>query len=598
MTASLEWTFSVNRREGKAVCHHSSSLAEATGAFSHIDPNTGLCVAGMWRADNAEDLRAKLDTGESSETAPIIKAAWNKWGLQLATHLRGPFAIAVFDPKTHQTYLARDALGVEPLFLAREASTISAASCPRAARRGAQLSSIPDLQMVADFVRGEITSNSGTFHQGLTRLPPGHWMVICPDEERCERYWSLEAIAPTEPSSDAVSHFRELLAKETRLSGGLDDELAVLLSGGLDSSAVAALVANMRKRAQDITTLSLTYEGNPDWVDRPHIDAMRQTLAMEHRSLPSGARDPFADMDDLLTALDGPCFGYGVSVSTSLFEYAKGHNLKTVLHGHGGDEIVSYGIGRLNELAAAGQWLTLWRETAGASALTLQPRWKMFERYLVHRSEWRWLKSKIKREKSAVQEGTDIPAAGMPPPCPPEDDDPRPIQARPEHTERDVHIAALSNPLQPHALETIMLTGRFHGLKIGMPFMSRDLAEFSVSLPSHWKLRNGFTRYILREAIRPLVPASVANRRDKNDFSQDFVNGFCASSFARKWADPDNPVLTQYVSRQWLTENWAKVEREGANISIATARGLWRAAVLGRWLAMDRDAGILAETQG
>ncbi len=596
--AVLSWTLTFQPKGNSAACDHSHSNAENKGTFSHRDPETGLCIAGMWRGDNAPQLRAQLGLNDKAGLRDILQSAWTAWDTQLAKHLRGPFGLAVFDPAAKSVYLARDALGVEPLFVARGPAGISASSCPRAARRRAQLASTPDAAMVADFVRGEITSALATFHAGLTRVPPGHWALIGDQDEQSEPFWSLDTIETMPARLDAADTFRDMFAHEISKAGGLDDRLAVLLSGGLDSSAVAGLIADMRATTCDVVTLSLTYDGNPGWVDRPYIAAMREALEMEHHSLPSQARDPFTNMDELLTAVDGPSFGYGISVSTSLFSYAKERGLKTVMHGHGGDEIVSYGIGRLNELAKIGEWRTLWREAAGASALSGQPRWRVFERYLVHRPKWRWLKAKLKRAKSISAAQTPITAPDLPPPCPSQDDDPRPIQARPEHTERDIHIAALSNPLQPHALETITLTGRYHGLKIAMPFMSRQLAEFSVSLPASWKLRDGFTRYILREAMRPHVPELVANRRDKNDFTQDFIDGLVSSPFAREYADPDNRELTQYFNRQWLTENWAKVERDGRKLSTEAARGLWRAAVLGRWLAMDRDAGILGPSQG
>ncbi|MEL7198554.1 MAG: asparagine synthase-related protein [Pseudomonadota bacterium] len=600
LASTLVWTLAYQPHQNQAVCYHSHSIGERSGAFSHCDIATGACVAGMWRADNARELGSELGLPEEAPSEQIILEAWKEWGTQLAQSLCGPFALALFDPKRKQVYLARDGLGVEPLFVARGPAGICASSCPRSGRRSAQLSSTPDAAMVADFVRGEISNAFATFHNGLTRVPPGRWMLIDQDGQQSERYWSVENSPITSPESNPVDTFRNMLAREISLSGGHDDSLAVLLSGGLDSSAVAALVADMRTNTADVTTLSLTYEGNPGWVDRPYIAAMRDALTMEHHSLPSQAHDPFADMDELLDALDGPSFGYGISVSTSLFAYAKTHGLKTVLHGHGGDEIVSHGIGRLNELAKVGEWLTLWRETVGAAALTGQSRFRVFERYLVHRPKWRWLKMKLTRtaKKSGAGVETPITAPGLPAASASTDLDPRPISARPEHTERDVQVAALNNPIQPHALETIMLTGRFHGLKIGMPFMSRELAEFSISLPSIWKLRGGYTRYVLREAMRPLAPSFVANRRNKNDFTQDFIDGLVSSPFARQYADPDNQQLTQYVNRQWLIENWAKVEREGTNISTQTARGLWRAAVLGRWLAMDRDAGILEPEKG
>lgn len=558
-----------------------------------------LTILGNWRVDNGPALAQQLGLEPDLAAGAILAAGWSRWGPDLAKRMGGPFAIAIHDRFDKVVYCARDALGVEPMFYARSADSIAFASSPVAARKAVGLRSKPDHAMIADFLRGEMRSSANTFHMDLFRLPPGHWMLFGPHSEQQARYWSFVDVGTIAGPDDAVAKFSFLLDESVRVCGLDDNALGIMLSGGLDSSAIAGVVDHMRGETRQVQTFSMTYEGMPGWADGPYIDAMRQALDMQHHTLPSYAHDPLADMETIITALDGPCFGYGVSVSNKLLPAARSHGVTTLLHGHGGDEIVSYGTGRLNELARAGRWRDLWRESEGAAELWWQPRWRVFDRYLKHRRERRWIDRQWRRfipKAPTDPRGSEEPRfldRGLAEAFPLPETAALDPATRPDHTDRDLQIAALDTPLQAHALETIALTGRHYGLEVTLPFMSRELAEYSLALPSEWKMRNGYTRYILREAMRGRVPDAIVRRRDKNDFTQDFIKGLLSDTEQlRDLANPSNNALAGYVSREWLRDAWRKVEQQGENISTATARGLWQAAVLAMWLAMDRDAAI------
>ena len=161
-------------------------------------------------------------------------------------------------------------------------------------------------------------------------------------------------------------------------------------------------------------------------------------------------------------------------------------------------------------------------------------------------------------------------------------------------TDRDLQEKSLLQPMQPHALETLTLTARSYGLDLAIPFFSRDLIEYSVGLPSHWKLRGGLTRYILRESMRARVPALIANRRDKNDFAGNFIRNVFRSEAINDLTRTPSNALLEYVNAKHLGDIWAKVEQRGDTVSIYDARALWFAGCLAMWLDSDRDACLRA----
>ena len=553
-----------------------------------------LVTAGRWRGDQADALAAELGLGTDTPLLEMLATGWERWNTGLADRLTGPFAIAVFDRRAGSLWIARDALGVEPVFYVAGDRSLHVAGDPVVARRLAGLRSHPDRRMVADYLLGMFGDKSTTFSEGLRRLPPGSWLLATRDDVRIERYWS-PAHCPREPGpGDPAERFRALLDRSIAHCLADEGKLGAYLSGGLDSSAIIGALPVLRGSVEDVHAFTMTYKGEKGWADERYIAAMRAHLPLICHDVPSGTRDPLENSERLLALLDGPHLAYGLTATEPALRLARELGVETLLHGHGGDEIVSYGDGRLNELALAGRWRDLWRETPGRAALGGQPRWKVFDRYLTHRPERRWIARQWRRVAPGVQaplhppiladalrgaESIEYHAA-------------KPLYYRLSHTERDLHEGMIDSSIQAHALEVTALCGRARGIEVAMPFMDRALAEYSLSLPPETKLAGGYTRLVLRQAMAERVPHAVAWRRDKNDFGDAFKRGLLANEELRALADEANPDLQGLVNPQYLRAAWSEVERSGAAISTPFARGLWRVGLLARWLRMDRDAAL------
>lgn len=569
--------------------------------FAALDSSGSLQLAGSWRADNAPDLTRALGLQSGTPPEAILAAGWHRWKTGLADRLRGPFAFAILEVESNALYVARDFAGVEPLFYTKTLDGLGISSSPGVARSLGDGSDPINLTTVSSFLEGLCLGKDETFYANVARLAPGHWMQISQSGEQIEPYWKVDRVEPRPARDDAAEHFRDLLDRSVAASTAGGDRPGVLLSGGLDSSAILASFAQASDDMTKVPSLSMTFRGNDGWADGKYIDAMREHFAMDHHGLPSEKHDPLANMELYIPALDGPCLGYGLSVSNRLLPMATELGCTSLLNGHGGDEVVSYGAGRLNELAQLGHWRHLWKEAEGAAQLSSMPRWKVFDQYLFHRPERRWLDRQWKRlhrrSAPASEAKTELRSdelllhhsAGQPP---------RSLRSNPAHTERDLQVSAIDAPLQVHALETLVLSGRHHGVETRLPFFDRDLLEFSVSLPSDWKLRDGYTRYVLRKAMAGRVPDCVTWRRDKNDFTNDFQIGLIERSpKLRDLVSSSNSDLKGLVNRQWFDHIWSKVTHEGSSIPSADARALWRVAVLAMWLGSDRHANLAPKLQ-
>lgn len=553
------------------------------------------------RIDNWSELAEELELIEAPMIDQLLIAAWQKWREGMADRLRGSFAFLLIERDSGVIFLARDIFGLAPLSYCLEAHRLIAAASSLGVRRISGRHHQPDEVMLADFLSGAIRETERTFFSDVTRLPPAHWIRIQNGAITRQRYWSAQNVARKVESPDAPKEFRSLFDRSVRQQG-FDERSVLLLSGGLDSSAIAGSLCKADYPVCPLEAISMTYPDTPGWSDGQHLEALCSTLRINLQECPSDAHSPLSDMEKWLTVMDGPYLPPGHSVSSRLLDQAFDRGFTKVFMGNGGDEIVSYGFGRLNELAQARHWFELWRECRAASSLFAQSRAQIFRKYLRHSHKFRKFESWLGRYAKSTQ---GLEAAILSPRLAGQVDGARYTTRRanqdPCHDERMIHEEALGSPILPLSLEVYALCGQAAGVRVMMPFYDRDLAEFSLSLPSIWKLRDGLSRYVLRESMKGDLPDSMLYRQDKFDFSGNFVRGLLADrDKVLRLTDPAGAPLADYVDFDALLVAREILVRNGCELDYPSALKLWRAAILRMWLEiaerpLDRPSLIQME---
>ncbi len=540
------------------------------------------------KIENFSNLCNLFDLQQASNLSTVLLAGWNHWGTDLASHLRGAFSFALYDSSSKSVYVARDISGICPLYYYLDKTLIVLGGSSRKVRALLK----PDLKlnplMLADFLNGVWLDNEHTFFQGIKRLKPANWMCITSNAEQKNVYWSVSNIGKNifyaNPAEEFARRFNRAVAHYHT-----DEKTALMLSGGLDSSAIAVSLKEQKQSKDPLTCVSLTYPETEGWADKTHLETMRNYLNVDLETFPSDLHDPLSEMAHWLKVMDGPYLPYGHSVSFRLLRIAKDLGCSYVFSGHGGDEVISYGYGRANELAASRQWLKLWKESAGISAIYKDNRLAIFYRYLAHIGLIRRFQTKMnyKKGKGAMEALTAHSslsnklqrnvAVGR--------YSQKVAAERLDHTERTIHEEALTHPLQSTSLEVFALCAEASGVKVCLPFFNQDLIEFCLSLPSEWKMRNGLTRYILRQGMKGKMPDTVRLRQDKFDFGNNFKRGLLSNtSRLLDLTDPTLNAIEDFVNIEWLAELRTKVTLAKADITIVEAFFLWRVAILSLWL--------------
>ena len=568
-----------------------SGLISLEGA-APISRANSLSVSGWCRLANEAALRLALSLPATSDIETILMSGWQAWKHQLADRLRGEFVFAIADKAAGTLYVARDPLGLKPCYFHRDGAVILCADSSVALRRAIPAALEPDRIVLSLFLEGRTWGHTRTFFHGIERLPPGHYLAYGDNGSQITQYWSASAVPRRTDTADATAEFRALFDASVARDYA-PGRTGLLLSGGLDSSAIAGTLAHQLGPGSGLATVSMTYPEPPDWNDRPHLQAPREAYDFSTHDLPSDEHDPLVDADFYLRTLDGPWFPYGQMVSFRAKAWLRDQGRDIVLTGHGGDEIVSHGLGRLNELAREGRWLTLARESRAGAALQGTRHLATFLVYTDHvpairRARRRWgRKGRISAPANQSILNADLRREMVRT----EPTDPIPTLSRPDHDDRMVQEDAVMSPLYAKAFENIALCSRALGIETRMPFCDRDLVELSLSLPSSTKLRGGWTRRILREAMRGRVPESVLRRKTKYDFGDNFVRGLLAHR--ERLLDetaPENTRLCDLLDTAELERLRARVSQGGTGFEREDAYRMWRVAVAARWQEIERQA--------
>ena len=301
---------------------------------------------------NYRDLRERLSLcghrfATQSDTE-ILVHAWEEWGEDFLTELRGMFAFALLDLRERYAtapilFLARDPLGIKPLYYTQTPEGFAFASEVRALlASGAVPKRLSQDAVTAYLLFGGI-SEPVTLLEGVFSLPPGHRMLLhVPERRRTPRarpWWdplvSPAAREPRKPRDlpSAGKKLRPLLEDAVRAHLIADVPVGLFLSSGLDSGAIAALAAQARGGIQSFT---LTFPGTPfDEADLARLAAKR--FKTKHTEVPLSGESVLARLDEALAALDQPTMD---GINTYFVSWAaKQVGLKVALSGLGGDEL-------------------------------------------------------------------------------------------------------------------------------------------------------------------------------------------------------------------------------------------------------------------
>jgi len=478
---------------------------------------------------NHAPLRARLEAKghvfrSRSDTEAIVHA-YEEYGLDFVKHLTGMFALGIWDAKQRRLVLARDRLGIKPLYYTVSGTRVRFASEIKALLVDPLVPRKLSPQGLFDFMGYEFVPAPDTLFEGIRKLLPGCLLIADPQGVRHMRYWTLEK-QEIEPSGARLLEILERACADHTMS---DVPLGAFLSGGIDSSTVVSFLS--RSAPAPLQTFALGYR-EKSFSEFEYARKVANHFHTRHRELLIPPVDAAA-IERSVWHLDEPTTDPSNLPFMLICEEARRH-VKVCLSGDGGDELL-IGYDRFRASKAA----------AGLARLPIPFRNDLY-RAIINRIRDDEHKKGARNLLKRFLQGAILPAAGehirwqyfMDPGQTAQlfagewlrsvDTDPfapvkRWSQSAPRDRSAREQFVELNTVLPDSVLMKVDKMSMACGLEVRPPFLDHRVVEFCYSLPSNLKLRGFTTKWLLKDVMRDRLPPGIATR-SKQGFSIPMKN--------------------------------------------------------------------------
>jgi len=504
------------------------------------DPDTGNWIVYNGEIYNFRDVRKELEQSGTkfvshSDTEVLLKA-YARWGEKCLAKFRGMFAFAIWDARQHYLFLARDPMGIKPLYYAESGSYFLFASEVRTILGTGLVPRRLDHAGLLNYLTFGSAQDPLTLIEGVHALPPGHSLVWERGATRQSAYWDLlddandQGSGPTRSSSTeersrAASDLCPVLEEAVRLQLVSDVPVGVFLSGGIDSSA---LVSILSRGGVTPSTFSLIFR-EADFSEAEHSRTVARKFHTDHHEITVSQQDVLASIPDALRAMDLPSMD---AINTYFVSReARAAGVKVALSGLGGDEVFA-GYSNFRSVPRMERFTQFWKHVPHAAR---DPLASAFAALAPATDQNRKLASLVRdngrvlhpyflsrmlftpAQRDLLFPPSDTGAAG------------RAAASQSAILQQALHLDAVNRvsylETRCYMLNTLLRDSDFmsmsQGLEVRVPLIDHRLAKAVLALPGAWKLNGNTPKRLLIEALGNSLPDDIVHR-PKRGFTLPF----------------------------------------------------------------------------
>lgn len=564
-------------------------------------------------ADFRADLEARGHRYRTHCDTETILHLYEEHGAGAVEYLRGMFAFAIWDQNKRELFIARDRLGVKPLYYVHAqdgslyfASEIKSLLEARAVKPEMNFAALPD------FLANHATSGEETLFQGVRRLLPGHWLRWRDGDLRIEKYWdvSFENGAREQErrrDKDYIAEWSELFREAVRLRLMADVPLGMFLSGGIDSSAIAAVMSRMVD--EPIKTFSVAF-AEREANELEYARVVARAFKTDHHEITVSPADFFAALPRLVWHEDEP-LAHPSSVALYFVSRLASEHVKVVLTGEGSDEMLA-GYERyrktVHNLSFGARYHAVTNDTLRriiySPVASLSPSSKVrqklsrtflclppdieslyFDNFAVFP---RAMQGEMLTPLTLERAGSGL--------------DPYVAMRRyfDHHNGSTLLNRMLYADTKTYLHELLMKQDQMSmaaSIESRVPFLDHKLVEFTARLPENLKLRRGWTtKYILRQSMKNLLPEQIL-KRPKMGFPVP-VGAWFRGPF--RWVIDEYVLGERAQARGLFDTDFIRRLVAGHQAGEKHAERLWSLVNLEMWQRRfidGEDANLAQETQ-
>jgi len=500
-----------------------------TGEQPAFNEDKSVAVILNGEIYNYRELRDELERRGhqflSASDTEVLPHLYEEYGDGMVAHLNGMFAFALWDSTQRRLLIARDRFGEKPLYWAVFDNTLLFASEPKALLAHPSVKPSLDLQALREYLSFDYVPAPRSIYAGINKLPAAHTLTLTDGKLEVQPYWrlSFKTREPIPSEDQAAEQLRDLLADSVRMRLVSDVPLGILLSGGVDSSTVAALA--VRASSEAVKTFSISF-AESSFDESQYARAVAKFLGTDHHEERLSANLAANLVSEIGSWMDEP-FSDPSLVPTYLLSRFTRKHVTVALGGDGGDELFAgYPMYRGH------QWASIYERIPGllrsriieplihrlpvktknlsfdykATRFVIGSKYEPVARHHVWFGSFAPAQQLDLLTAETLQEtDSDIysRARDMIAECDSDD-----IVARMQSLDTRLYLAE-------DILTKVDRASMAVSLEVRAPFLDPRVAEYAASLPSNYRLRNGKTKYILKKAVRDLVPGFVTRRGKK-----------------------------------------------------------------------------------
>lgn len=513
-----------------ALGHRRLSIIDLEKGHQPIfDEDRALAIIYNGEVYNFPELKTELINkgytfSTRSDTEVVLKS-YKEWGPDCLGRFNGMFALAIWDGREKTLFLARDRFGKKPLYFAHLGHTFLFASELKSIFQHPDVKMDIDRMSLAKYFAYDYIPSPRTIIKGISKLEPAHYLILKNGEVKKKQYWDFRFEIDRTKKTDfdgTKKLFLELLRESVRKRLISDVPLGVFLSGGIDSSAVVAMMAGLMD-PRDIKTFSIGFEER-SYNEAPSANLIARKFRTDHHEKILKAQDMLDVLPGIIDIIDEP-FADSSIIPTYMVSQFTRETVKVALGGDGGDELfMGYPSFIAHRIAAIYDKVP----SAGKKAV------RIFSNLVPAGSHYMNLNFKLKKFlKGASFSGAERHQIWIGSFYPPEqrllfrdtsdeanfdphniyDESSAYFNRYPDISNMDkVEYLYIKTYLPDDILTKVDRASMAVSLEVRAPFLDKDVSDFAATIPNSLKMKGLRTKHILKEALRGIVPDATINK--------------------------------------------------------------------------------------
>jgi len=571
-----------------ALGHRRLSIIDLSSAANQpfVDNSGRYAMVFNGEMYNYEEVKAKLPgyAFRTTSDTEVLLAAYIQWGEECLAHFRGMFSVAIWDKEEREIFLARDRMGVKPLYYYLDDRMLLFASEQRSILSTGLIKRKLDTAAMLDYFRYQSIPFPYSAIEGIRQLQAGTWMKIKGGKVREKVYWTLagnEVVFDCSDKKAVMGRIRELMLQSVKRRLVSDVPVGAFLSGGIDSSAVVGLMAEAGTGKPN--TFNIAFE-EKEYDESSYADIIARKFDTVHTRV---LLKPTVFLDELQNALDAMDTPSGDGVNTYVVSKAiRQQGMAVALSGVGGDELFAgYPFfGQYLQLQKRGAW---WKLPGGVRKLLAEV----------------WAGGKSEGRKGRMRQLLELPSNSIGQAYPifrqilsPARMEELTMLAGVKDAFRD-EVAAMNGNIARMPLLSQVSVAEYIGytqhtllkdtdqmsmavsLEVREPFFDQDLVEFVLGVPDEWK-KPVYPKSLLVESLKPLLPDEIVHRRKQGFlfpwelWLRKELRSFCEGHIKRIAQRP-------FINGKGLMSTWQRFLDGDARVRWAE---MWLFVVLEYWL--------------